>query len=150
MLLLAVTVAITLAGCPSTPPGSEGGGGTASAGSKKRIIILTNGPDPFWDTCEAGAKAAENELGLMAEGFVVDFQRGDFTDKKQIDMLKRRFEHRVRAGSDYWRQHRHANHACFIELGQLEPIFDPPIVPRLFGSGWLILPVTARAMRRSA
>lgn len=88
MLLLAVTVAITLAGCPSTPPGSEGGGGTASAGSKKRIIILTNGPDPFWDTCEAGAKAAENELGLMAEGFVVDFQRGDFTDKKQIDMLK--------------------------------------------------------------
>jgi len=69
---------------------------------------------------------------------------------KQIDMLKRRFEHRVRAGSDYWRQHRHANHACFIELGQLEPIFDPPIVPRLFGSGWLILPVTARAMRRSA
>lgn len=56
--------------------------------SKKRIVILTNGPDPFWDTCEAGAKAAEKELGLEGQGYVVDFQRGDFTDKKQIDMLK--------------------------------------------------------------
>lgn len=51
-------------------------------------MILTNGPDPFWDTCEAGAKAAESELKLSESGFVVDFQRGDFTDKKQIDMLK--------------------------------------------------------------
>lgn len=56
--------------------------------SKKRIVILTNGPDPFWDTCEAGAKAAEKELGLLEKDFIVDFQRGDFTDKKQIDMLK--------------------------------------------------------------
>lgn len=56
--------------------------------SVKRIIIVTNGPDPFWDTCEAGAKAAEKELGLTEKGFVVDFQRGDFTDKRQIDMLK--------------------------------------------------------------
>lgn len=55
---------------------------------QKRIVILTNGPDPFWDTCEAGAKAAEKDLGLVGEGYVVDFQRGDFTDKKQIDMLK--------------------------------------------------------------
>lgn len=55
---------------------------------QKRIVILTNGPDPFWDTCEAGAKAAEKELGLNDKGYVVDFQRGDFTDKKQIDMLK--------------------------------------------------------------
>lgn len=56
--------------------------------NKKRIVILTNGPDPFWDTCEAGAKAAEKELGLVDKGYVVDFQRGDFSDKKQIDMLK--------------------------------------------------------------
>lgn len=61
----------------------------AGCGTKvKRIVILTNGPDPFWDTCEAGAKAAERELGLVEQGFVVDFQRGDFTDKKQIEMLK--------------------------------------------------------------
>lgn len=59
-----------------------------SSGTPKRIVILTNGPDPFWDTCEAGAKAAEKELKLSEAGLVVDFQRGDFTDKKQIDMLK--------------------------------------------------------------
>jgi ribose transport system substrate-binding protein len=51
-------------------------------------VILTNGPDPFWDTCEAGAKAAERDLKLSESGFIVDFQRGDFTEKKQIDMLK--------------------------------------------------------------
>src|SRR5262245_30559539 len=63
------------------------GVGCGKAGPK-RIVILTNGPDPFWDTCEAGAKAAERELKLSESGYVVDFQRGDFTDKKQIDMLK--------------------------------------------------------------
>ena len=36
-----------------------------------------------------GAKAAEKELGLVEKGFVVDFQRGDFTDKRQIEMLTR-------------------------------------------------------------
>jgi len=68
-----------------------GCGGSSSSSDQpktKRIIILTNGPDPFWDTCEAGAKSAEKELGLVDKGFTVDFQRGDFTDKKQIDMLK--------------------------------------------------------------
>lgn len=94
--LLTALLAIGLAGCggssPSTTGSSAGttddGAASAPAGNAKRIIILTNGPDPFWDTCEAGAKAAEKELGLVAQGFRIDFQRGDFTDKKQIDMLK--------------------------------------------------------------
>lgn len=73
-LSLALLAATALVGC---------GGDDA-----KRIIILTNGPDPFWDTCEKGAKAAEAELKLADSGYVVDFQRGDFTAKKQIDMLK--------------------------------------------------------------
>ena len=38
--------------------------------------------------CTPYSKAAERELKLADAGFVVDFQRGDFTDKKQIDMLK--------------------------------------------------------------
>lgn len=63
-------------------------GSSGDAAETKRIIILTNGPDPFWDTCEAGAKAAEKELKLGDANLKVDFQRGDFTDKKQIDMLK--------------------------------------------------------------
>ncbi len=87
---LVVLVATQLCfGCGGPDQGSGGGSGTGSnATSAKRIIILTNGPDPFWDTCEAGAKAAERELKLVDNGFTVDFQRGDFTDKKQIDMMK--------------------------------------------------------------
>lgn len=87
-LWLCIVVSLWVAGCDSKD--STGGGGAASgtAAGAKRIIILTNGPDPFWDTCESGAKAAEKEMGLAGQGFVVDFQRGDFTDKKQIDMLK--------------------------------------------------------------
>lgn len=69
-------------------PALVGNAPAAVAGDAQRIIILTNGPDPFWDTCEAGAKAAEKELGLTGKGYRVDFQRGDFTEKRQIDMLK--------------------------------------------------------------
>jgi ribose transport system substrate-binding protein len=86
-LYVALLAVIPIVGCDSGESTSNGGG-AAAGGAPRRIIILTNGPDPFWDTCEAGAKAAEKELGLVAAGFVVDFQRGDFTDKKQIDMLK--------------------------------------------------------------
>jgi len=84
---------LAAAGCgssssPTDKSGPSAGAPAASSSAPKRIVILTNGPDPFWDTCEAGAKAAERELKLSDAGFVVDFQRGDFTDKKQIDMLK--------------------------------------------------------------
>ncbi|MEZ5945008.1 MAG: substrate-binding domain-containing protein [Planctomycetaceae bacterium] len=101
LLLMCTALAIGLTGCGgggggngdgSGPGDGSGGGngqgGNANSGSTKRIVILTNGPDPFWDTCEAGAHAAEEELGLADAGFRVDFQRGDFTEKKQIDMLK--------------------------------------------------------------
>ena len=54
----------------------------------KRIVILTNGDDPFWDPCEAGAKAAEQDLGLAAAGYRVTFERADFTVKGQLDKLK--------------------------------------------------------------
>ena len=88
-VLLACLCSTLFAGCAGeTPTPGDGAGSSSGNGAKQRIIILTNGPDPFWDTCEAGAKAAEKELGLADAGYVVDFQRGDFTDKKQIDMLK--------------------------------------------------------------
>ena len=35
-----------------------------------------------------GAKTAEKDLGFAAKGFRVDFQRGDFSDRRQIEMLK--------------------------------------------------------------
>ncbi|MCA9046040.1 MAG: hypothetical protein KDA69_17055, partial [Planctomycetaceae bacterium] len=105
LLLMCTALALGLTGCggggggngDGSGPGDGSGGGNgkgngqgknANSGSTKRIVILTNGPDPFWDTCEAGAHAAEEELGLADLGYRVDFQRGDFTDKKQIDMLK--------------------------------------------------------------
>lgn len=84
LLGFTMLMGLLIVGCSSRDPAT----GEGSAAGKRRIIILTNGPDPYWDTCEAGAKAAAQELGLADEGLVVDFQRGDFTDKKQIDMLK--------------------------------------------------------------
>lgn len=76
--------------CWSGCTGGGGSGGTSAGGGSgvKRIIIVTNGPDPFWDTCEVGAKTAEKDLGLAAKGFQVDFQRGNFKDEGQIEMLK--------------------------------------------------------------
>lgn len=83
-------VLLGLVGCskPGNVPLPGDDGGAVSSANLKRIVLLTNGPDPFWDTCEAGAMSAEESLGLQEKGFRVDFQRGDFTDKKQIDMLK--------------------------------------------------------------
>lgn len=86
-------IATVFTGCKKdTPAPPPGGGGSAaapapSAGSK-RIVILTNGDDPFWDTCEAGAKQAEIDLGLKGKGFTVAFERPEFSDQSQIDKLK--------------------------------------------------------------
>jgi ribose transport system substrate-binding protein len=84
-----VIASLTLAlatGCGGDRSQSSSDGGSPQ--SPRRLIILTNGPDPFWDTCEAGARAAERELDLAAEGYRVDFQRGNFDDITQIEMLK--------------------------------------------------------------
>lgn len=88
LLLLACVVATVLPGCGG---GDDSGGETPKAGpdagAKKRIVILTNGPDPYWDTCEQGARVAEDELKLADNGYVLDFQRGEFTDEKQLNAL---------------------------------------------------------------
>ncbi|TWT49869.1 D-allose transporter subunit [Thalassoglobus neptunius] len=73
-----------ISGCPSETP--QAGPGVANG--TKRIVLLTNGPDPFWDTCEAGAVAAAEELGLADKGYTLSYERGDFTDKGQLDKLK--------------------------------------------------------------
>jgi len=92
--------AAVLTGCPKeNTPATGGGSGSSStsgpssetskpSGESKRIVILTNGDDPFWDACEAGAKQAEKDLGLPGKGFTVAFERADFTDQGQIDKLK--------------------------------------------------------------
>ncbi len=81
---LLLTSSLLIAGCS----GGDDEGPSGSSSEPKRIVILTNGPDPFWDTCEAGAKRAEEELGLAGLGYEVDFQRANFSDQSQIDKLK--------------------------------------------------------------
>lgn len=83
--MLSLALLALLSGCSG---GDDEGGPGGSSSGRKRIIILTNGPDPFWDTCEAGAKEAEEALGLAGLGYELDFQRGEFTDLAQIDKLK--------------------------------------------------------------
>ena len=68
---------LLFSGCSETPEAKV-----------QRIVILTNGDDPFWDPCEAGAKAAEKDLGLEAAGYRVTFERANFTVKGQLDKLK--------------------------------------------------------------
>ncbi|HWL09378.1 MAG TPA: substrate-binding domain-containing protein [Planctomicrobium sp.] len=84
LLTLASLLLLVTTGCPSKGS-SESGGGTAGT---KRIVILTNGDDPFWDACEAGAMKAETELELKKQGYSVTFDRADFTDKGQVDKIK--------------------------------------------------------------
>jgi ribose transport system substrate-binding protein len=65
--------------------GSDTAGGGAGA---KRIVILTNVPDPFWDTCEAGAKSAERELGLAEQGYRVAVEQNTKGVQGQIQRLR--------------------------------------------------------------
>lgn len=82
---LSLLLILTLSGCPGETPGP---GPAANGEGGGRIVILTNGDDPFWDACEAGAFKAEEELGLKDQGYEVTFDRADFTDKGQVDKLK--------------------------------------------------------------
>jgi ribose transport system substrate-binding protein len=64
--------------------GCSGSGGTAPS----RIIILTNVPDPFWDTCEAGANAAAKDLKLDAAGLRVTVEQNTKGVQGQINRLR--------------------------------------------------------------
>lgn len=89
-------LACVLSGCPASPPPTAPGTPgtpttptpTTSTGELKRIILLTNGDDPFWDTCFRGMQQAETDLKLAEAGFKVVIDKPDFTETKQISMLK--------------------------------------------------------------
>ncbi len=83
-LALALFALPAFLGCGS---GSETPQPGPGATGQKRIVILTNGPDPYWDTCEVGARKAETDLELAEKGYVLDFQRGNFTDEGQLGPL---------------------------------------------------------------
>ncbi|MEM7233137.1 MAG: substrate-binding domain-containing protein [Planctomycetota bacterium] len=75
--------------------GDSSGGGEAAkgaggaAGGQKRIVILTNGTSPFWDAAKKGAQDAAAALNADAAGLKVVVHTNDFSDKGQIDALKR-------------------------------------------------------------
>ncbi|WP_437229724.1 substrate-binding domain-containing protein [Planctomicrobium sp. SH661] len=86
-LVIAGCLSVCFSGCPGEVPTGGSAPGKAASGTK-RIVILTNGDDPFWDACEAGAMKAQEELGLAGQGYTVNFDRADFTDKGQVDKIK--------------------------------------------------------------
>jgi ribose transport system substrate-binding protein len=71
--------------------GCTGGAGPAGEGgsaAKKRLIFLTNGDDPFWDTCNAGLKEGAKEFNIEAAGYTVVMDKGNFKPDGQIDKLR--------------------------------------------------------------
>jgi len=78
-----------ISGCEK-PANSTGANtsGTAS-GTVRRLVFLTNGDDPFWDTCRAGMDAAAAELKLKDEGLVQVMDKGsEFKAEKQLAKLE--------------------------------------------------------------
>jgi len=61
---------------------------SSSGPQTKRIILLTNGPDPFWDAMRAGMEAAERDFQLAKAGLRVVRDVNDGTGKSQIDKLR--------------------------------------------------------------
>ena len=63
--------------------------GCNDSASTKRIMFLTNGDDPFWDTCRAGMDSAAKELKITDAGFSHAMDKGsEFDVAKQINKLE--------------------------------------------------------------
>ena len=77
--IAAIFCCFPLAGC-----GGDSSGGESSG----RFIILTNVPDPFWDTCEAGAKQAAADLKLAEAGYSVVVEQNTKGPQGQIQRLR--------------------------------------------------------------
>lgn len=78
------SVAVLVALAASFVVGCSGGSGSQPS----RIIILTNVPDPFWDTCEAGANAAAREFQLAEGGYSVTVEQNTRGVQGQINRLR--------------------------------------------------------------
>src|SRR5262245_44069018 len=80
-VLLACAALLTGCGGDSAPTANSSGG-------KKRIVFMTNGNDPFWDTCNAGLKEAAEQLKLGEKGYTAVMDKANFTAEGQIDKLR--------------------------------------------------------------
>ncbi len=96
---MAVLAAVSMVGCNNKPAGDADSGAAASSGGKKRIMFLTNGDDPFWDTCRAGMDKAAEELKIGDAGFTHAMDKGsEFKVEKQISKLDQYATHTDIAG----------------------------------------------------
>jgi len=77
-----------LIGCGGEGGNATGGGSSGGGSGSKRIVFLTNGDDPYWDTCHAGLKEGAKELNVEADGYTVVMDKGNFKPEGQIDKLR--------------------------------------------------------------
>lgn len=81
--LLLVALVVGCGGGDKPDNSSKGG-----AKGDKRLVFLTNGDDPFWDTCNAGWQEMAKELKLEEAGIKADFQKNNGKPEGQIDRLR--------------------------------------------------------------
>jgi ribose transport system substrate-binding protein len=89
-LTLVLLVALATVGCNSSSDSKPSAGTNKQSGSggTKRIVFLTNGDDPFWDTCRAGFMEAAEKHDLKGSHLVADFQKGNGKLEGQIERLR--------------------------------------------------------------
>lgn len=72
---------------PTTPGAAPATPAAAGAGGTKRLIFLTNGEDPYWDTCNAGFQEGGKEF-LKDSKLVVEFHKNSGNADGQINRLR--------------------------------------------------------------
>lgn len=68
--------------------GCSNSDGDSAKGGTKRFVFLTNGEDPFWDTCKAGWDEAATKQGLADLGIRADYDKNQGGSQGQIDRLR--------------------------------------------------------------
>lgn len=80
---------VSILGCSNSADNSGTGAGDGGAkGGNKRFVFLTNGEDPFWDTCKAGWDEAATKQGLAELGIRADYDKNQGGSQGQIDRLR--------------------------------------------------------------
>jgi ribose transport system substrate-binding protein len=86
---LALLLLVALWGCSAADrDGKDGTSSTSGDGTSRRLVLLINGPDPFWDAMRRGMQDAERDLNLRADNLRTVMQQNNGTPKGQLDMLQ--------------------------------------------------------------
>jgi len=86
IVLLSLLISVLAGtGCGKSPENAASGSGASGGGKKKKIAYVTNGVDPFWNTAQAGVRAAEKEFGIECE--VLMPPKGIADQKRMVEGL---------------------------------------------------------------